>query len=116
MGLVIRGHPLVPGEAEAEILGSSEPLSFWGGYDAVTGKIIDPGLLKTTASRIPVCRGTRVNIFTFDTSGGPTNTALSNGISCDSSRCSVLNIQGTEKYISTSADGKDTDRMTLVPK
>ncbi len=41
MGLVIRGEPLVPGRAEAEILGSSEPLSFWGGYDAATGTIID---------------------------------------------------------------------------
>jgi predicted aconitase with swiveling domain len=41
VGTVIRGHPLVPGEADGEILGSNEPLSFWGGYDAATGRIID---------------------------------------------------------------------------
>ena len=32
---------VVAGEASAELLVSSEPLSFWGGYDARTGEIID---------------------------------------------------------------------------
>jgi hypothetical protein len=57
-----------------------------------------------------------VEVITFDTTGGPINTAQSLGISCDSSGCSVPEIQGTEKYISRAADGKDTDRMTLVPR
>ncbi len=35
------GEVLVPGEAEGELLVSKDPLSFWGGYDAVTGEIID---------------------------------------------------------------------------
>jgi hypothetical protein len=30
--------------------------------------------------------------------------------------CAVLDIVETEKYISRSADGKDTDRMTFLPK
>lgn len=38
---MIAGRALVAGEAEAEVLSSTEPLSFWGGYDQVTGEIID---------------------------------------------------------------------------
>ena len=37
----MRGTPVIPGDAQATTLVSSEPLSFWGGYDAQTGEIID---------------------------------------------------------------------------
>ena len=32
---------MVAGEASSEALVSREPLSFWGGYDQLTGEIID---------------------------------------------------------------------------
>ncbi len=38
---MIRGRPLVAGEAQGQALVSGEPLSFWGGYDQHTGEIID---------------------------------------------------------------------------
>jgi predicted aconitase with swiveling domain len=38
---VIRGEVVVAGEAAGELLLSSRPLSFWGGYDHRTGEIID---------------------------------------------------------------------------
>jgi hypothetical protein len=41
MADVIEGHPLVAGRAHGQALVSREPLSFWGGYDARTGEIID---------------------------------------------------------------------------
>ena len=41
MGRVIRGEVVVAGKAAGEALVSSEPLSFWGGYDYATGEIID---------------------------------------------------------------------------
>ena len=41
MGSVIQARVLVPGEAGGLLLVSQEPLSFWGGYDAATGEIID---------------------------------------------------------------------------
>jgi predicted aconitase with swiveling domain len=41
VGAVIRGRPVVPGEAEGQALVSAEPLSFWGGYDFHSGEIID---------------------------------------------------------------------------
>ena len=33
--------PLVPGEASGPVFVLSEPLSFWGGFDASFGRIID---------------------------------------------------------------------------
>jgi predicted aconitase with swiveling domain len=41
MERVIRARPLVAGTASGEALISSEPLSFWGGYDHRDGSIID---------------------------------------------------------------------------
>jgi len=38
---MMRGTSLVPGQAIGEALVSSEPLSFWGGYDHRSGEIID---------------------------------------------------------------------------
>lgn len=37
----LSGRALVSGEAEGDVLFAAEPLSFWGGYDAATGEIID---------------------------------------------------------------------------
>lgn len=36
-----RADVVVPGKASGTALASSEPLSFWGGYDAATGEILD---------------------------------------------------------------------------
>jgi predicted aconitase with swiveling domain len=41
MGGVMRGRPIVAGQASGVALVSREPLSFWGGYDHRTGEIID---------------------------------------------------------------------------
>ena len=41
MAYVIKSRPLVAGCAEGEVLLSDKPLSFWGGYDSLTGEIID---------------------------------------------------------------------------
>jgi predicted aconitase with swiveling domain len=38
---VIAGHVVVAGRARGPALVSTEPLSFWGGYDSATGTIID---------------------------------------------------------------------------
>jgi predicted aconitase with swiveling domain len=38
---VLPGHPIVEGVAKGPLLAADEPLSFWGGYDAGTGRIID---------------------------------------------------------------------------
>jgi|TARA_B100001964_G_scaffold152153_1_gene167435 hypothetical protein len=38
---LIHARPVIPGEAEGMLMVSSEPLSFWGGYDQQTGEIID---------------------------------------------------------------------------
>ncbi len=57
------GRAVVPGEAEGDVLYTADPLSFWGGYDARTGEIIDrrhPLAGKRAAGRImalPAARG-----------------------------------------------------------
>lgn len=38
---MIAGRAIVAGEARGEALVTSEPLSFWGGFDFKTGEIID---------------------------------------------------------------------------
>jgi predicted aconitase with swiveling domain len=38
---MMRGKPLVPGQAFGTALVTQVPLSFWGGYDHRTGEIID---------------------------------------------------------------------------
>ena len=88
----------------------------------ITGNIIDPvglcGLANgsCTANRIPVCAGTEVNIAVTDSTGTPTNTNDGKGvISCDASGCFVGAVNVTEKYKSVSFDGKDTDRISLLP-
>jgi hypothetical protein len=82
----------------------------------ITGNVIDPGSLGETAHRIPVCAGSRVDIAVSDSTGTPTLTANSSGISCIESACVVEAIAEKQKYIARSSDGKDTDRITLLPQ
>jgi len=80
----------------------------------ITGNIVDPGSLGDTAHRIPVCTGTEVSVVVTDLTGTPTVSA-GGSLSCNSVGCTgVVNV--TEKFIVNSADGKDTDRMTLLPQ
>ncbi|WP_077247373.1 aconitase X swivel domain-containing protein [Pseudobacillus wudalianchiensis] len=39
--ICIAGNVLVGGEAEGEIAGTNEMLSFWGGFDPASGQVID---------------------------------------------------------------------------
>ena len=41
MSTKFQGQVIIPGKIRGEVLASSEPLSFWGGYDFHTGTIID---------------------------------------------------------------------------
>jgi len=84
----------------------------------ITGNIVDPGSVcpgdgACNAHRIPVCRGTTVTIAV---TGSTDNANIGKGtISCDAAGCAVTSIDVTEKYRSVSADGKDIDRVTLLP-
>jgi hypothetical protein len=85
----------------------------------IIGNIIDPEAIcpedgACTAQSIPVCAGTEVNIAV---TGSTDNTNIGRGnIACGEAGCTVGAINVTEKYKSVSADGKDTDRMTLLPQ
>ncbi len=85
----------------------------------ITGNIIDPAAVCSgdgpcTAHRIPVCAGTEINVAVM---GSTDNANIGRGaISCDAGGCFVGAIHTVEKYRSVSADGKDTDRVTLLPQ
>jgi len=85
----------------------------------ITGNIVDPGGLcpatgTCTAHRIPVCAATGVTVAI---TGSTDNANIGKGtISCNAAGCSIAAIEVTEKYQSVSADGKDSDRMTLLPQ
>jgi hypothetical protein len=85
----------------------------------ITGNIIDPAALcpdngACKASRIPVCAGTGV---TITTPGSTNNTNNGRGdIVCGATGCVDDSVDVTEKYKSVSDNGKDTDRMTLLPR
>lgn len=58
----IAAQALTPGEAEADALVLAEPLSFWGGIDVATGRIIDhshPDLGRVITGRVLVMPGGR---------------------------------------------------------
>lgn len=62
MSEAIQGRSLMAGAAQGQVVFTDEPLSFWGGYDAREGKIIDThhGLLGTNvAGKILVLPGGR---------------------------------------------------------
>lgn len=42
MELTLKGCKIVPGKAQGEVLATAEPISFWGGVDPDSGRIIDP--------------------------------------------------------------------------
>ncbi len=80
----------------------------------IRGYIVDPSRLEITAHLIPVCRGELVTIEVTDITGTPTVTA-GGSLSCNSTGCTgVVNV--TERFTVVSFDGKDTDRMVLLPK
>ncbi len=57
-----RAQSILPGQATGEVLACNEPISFWGGVDPATGRVIDvhhPLAGQSIAGRILVLPGTR---------------------------------------------------------
>ena len=61
-GVSLRGKAVIPGATRAPVLHASAPLSFWGGYDAESGRITDthhPLAGRDAAGRVLVLPATR---------------------------------------------------------
>ena len=86
---------------------------------SIVGHIVDPdNKLAPTAHRITVCAGTEVTVTVFDSSdseGGTTTITAGGSLRCEGLICMVTPVVA-EKFTVVSSDGKDTDRMTLLPK
>ena len=82
----------------------------------ITGHIVEgASAYGPTAHSIEICEGTAVTAAVIDTTGTPTNTVLQGPMACDPSGCTVSALTERAKYGSVSSDGKDTDRITLIP-
>ena len=60
--MILSGQSFAPGSADAPALVLAEPLSFWGGIDVETGRVIDrthPDLGRSVAGLVLVMRGGR---------------------------------------------------------
>ena len=83
---------------------------------SIAAEILDAADYGPTAHRIKICTGTAVTATITDLTGTPTNTTLSGvEVVCIPASCTVASLDATEKYKSVSSDGKDTDRVTLLP-
>ena len=82
---------------------------------SITGNIVDPASLKPNAHRITVCAGTEVTVSIVDISGDSPTITAGGSLTCKGLLCTVTPVV-TEKFKVVSSDGKDTDRMTLLPK
>ena len=94
---VLTGRALIPGDASGSLLVSDEPLSFWGGYDANTGEVIDrrhPLSGENAAGRILAIPGTR---------GSSTTTAvLLEAIRQGTAPAALLTV-GTDSFLALTA-------------
>lgn len=88
----------------------------------ITGHIVGgAAAYRPTAHRIKICEATDVTVAISDdtsTGVGPVLTPLTGGISCTSgpgATCTVGSLTATEKYKAVSENGKDTDRIMLIP-
>lgn len=70
MRVTLSGRAIIPGKAAGTVLVSTEPLSFWGGYDYHTGTIIDQ-----RHPLVGACAAGRILALPF-TRGSSTTTAV----------------------------------------
>ena len=81
----IAGEALVAGDARGAALVSDEPISFWGGYDAATGTIID--------RRHPLCgevaRG-RVLVVPFSRGSSTTTAVLLEALRAETAPAAIV--------------------------
>ena len=109
MERVIQGNTVVSGHVQGKALVSDEPLSFWGGYDQNTGKIID--------QRHPLA-GQEVggNILAIPFSRGSTTTAaiLLEAVQTGKSPLAILTV-GVDKFFALASIVADELFGKLVP-
>ena len=79
---------------------------------AITGNIINPGSLSSTAHRIPVCAGTSISAAV---TGPATTTSLSGTLFCNLGGCAGV-IDAKKQYKSTSTGTSDRDSITFLPQ
>jgi hypothetical protein len=84
----------------------------------ITGHIIRPRDELANAPQFLVCAGSDFTVRVFDTTPGTPSTTIKEGsiVTNGSTMVSGTNLLSIGKYNSVSEDGKDVDKMSIVPK
>ena len=91
-GRVINGRVVVAGEAGGEALVTHDALSFWGGYDFHTGKIIDKH-----HPLAGVCAGGRILAVPFSKGSSTTTAVLLEAVRAGTAPAAILTT-GTDAF------------------
>lgn len=92
MSSLIHARAVVPGQTEAEVLYSHEPISFWGGYDQYSGKIID--------QRHPLCgklAAGKILVLPFSRGSSTTTAILLEAIQLGTAPAALISL-GTDAF------------------
>jgi hypothetical protein len=107
--LSLRARAVVPGRASGIALVSAEPLSFWGGYDAKTGEILD--------RRHPLSgqfAAGRVLVIPFTKGSSTTTQVLLEAIRSGSAPAAIVS-RGEDAFLSLASIVADEMYRTPIP-
>jgi len=86
MDRVLKGKAVIPGTATGAALVCREPLSFWGGFDAATGEIID-----RRHDRCAAKAAGRILVFPFSKGSSTSSAVLLESIQRGTAPAAIIN-------------------------
>lgn len=95
MDEIIKCNSILPGRAAGKVLASNMALSFWGGVDTATGKVIDP-----RHEWFERCLTGRILVFPFAKGSAGAPAILLELIRCHASPAAIVNIEAEPLLIS----------------
>jgi len=95
MDKIIKCTPVLPGRATGEVLATQMALSFWGGVDTATGKVIDP-----RHELFERCLTGKILVFPFAKGSAGAPAILLELIRCGTSPAAMVNIEAEPLLIS----------------
>jgi predicted aconitase with swiveling domain len=86
--IVLKCHGVVAGRAEGEALVATEPISFWGGIDPATGRMID----KKSGSFGKNISG-KVLVFPYGKGSSTSSAVFLEAVRCNKAPVAIVNVQ-----------------------
>jgi uncharacterized protein len=83
--VILPAISLVPGEASGSVFALSQPLSFWGGFDATSGTIID-----RSHPQVGACLSAHVLLMTAGRGSSSGSSVLAEAIRLRTAPCAIV--------------------------